>query len=127
MRRFLGLCSLFLLVGTASAGEIKIAWYGHSMFLIVTPKGTRIILDPHDATLYPGEILITRYTDPAWTPLFFTAGALITEIGGVLSHGAVVAREVGLPAIVGVAGATSRIMSGQRVRVNATQGTVELL
>src|SRR5438552_7535074 len=87
----------------------------------------RIILDPHDATLYPGEILITRYTDPTWTPLFFTAGALITEIGGVLSHGAVVAREVGLPAIVGVAGATSRIMSGQRIRVNATQGTVELL
>ena len=87
----------------------------------------RVITDPHRADLRPGEILVTRYTDPAWTPLFFTAGALITEVGGVLSHGAVVAREIGLPAVVGVEAATSRIDSGRRVRVNATEGTVELL
>jgi phosphohistidine swiveling domain-containing protein len=87
----------------------------------------RIMTDPHDAELLHGEILITRYTDPAWTPLFFTASALITEVGGVLSHGAVVAREIGLPAIVGVANATSIIRTGQRLRVNATEGTVELL
>ena len=87
----------------------------------------RVITDPHQANLRPGEILVTRYTDPAWTPLFFTAGALITEVGGVLSHGAVVAREIGLPAIVGVEGATDRIVTGRRVRVNATEGTVELL
>ena len=87
----------------------------------------RVITDPHHADLRPGEILVTRYTDPAWTPLFFTAGALITEIGGVLSHGAVVAREIGLPAIVGVEDATARITSGRRVRVDATEGTVELL
>ena len=87
----------------------------------------RVMIDPHDADLRAGEILVTRYTDPAWTPLFFTAAALITEVGGVLSHGAVVAREIGLPAIVGVDEATSRIRSGQRLRVNATEGTVELL
>lgn len=87
----------------------------------------RVITDPHHADLRPGEILVTRYTDPAWTPLFFTAGALITEIGGVLSHGAVVAREIGLPAIVGVEDATTRITSGRRVKVNAVDGTVELL
>ena len=87
----------------------------------------RVMTDPHDATLCKGEILVTRHTDPAWTPLFFTAAALITEVGGVLSHGAVVAREIGLPAIVGVAEATRRIRPGQRLRVNATEGTVELL
>jgi phosphohistidine swiveling domain-containing protein len=87
----------------------------------------RVMTDPRNADLRKGEILVTRYTDPAWTPLFFTAAALVTEVGGVLSHGAVVAREIGLPAVVGVAEATSRIRSGQRVRVNATEGTVELL
>jgi len=87
----------------------------------------RVMTDPHHADLRPGDILVTRYTDPAWTPLFFTAGALITEIGGLLSHGAVVAREIGLPAIVGVKNATTRILSGRRVRVNADDGTIELL
>ena len=87
----------------------------------------KVLTDPHHAELRKGEILVTRYTDPAWTPLFFTAAALITEVGGVLSHGSVVAREVGLPAIVGVADATTRIKSGQRLRVDATEGTVELL
>jgi phosphohistidine swiveling domain-containing protein len=87
----------------------------------------KVLTDPHHADLRKGEILVTRYTDPAWTPLFFTASALITELGGVLSHGSVIAREVGLPAIVGVADATTRIKSGQRLRVDATEGTVELL
>ena len=87
----------------------------------------RVITDPHHAELLPGEILVTRYTDPAWTPLFFTAGAMITEVGGVLSHGAVIAREIGLPAVVGVGEATSLIATGRRVKVNAHEGTVELL
>jgi pyruvate,water dikinase len=87
----------------------------------------RVITDPHRADLRPGEILVTRYTDPAWTPLFFTAGALVTEVGGTLSHGAVVAREIGLPAVAGVEDATSRIASGRLVKVNAVDGTVELL
>jgi rifampicin phosphotransferase len=87
----------------------------------------KVVMEPHHADLRKGDILVTRYTDPAWTPLFFTASALITEIGGVLSHGSVVARELGLPAIVGVEDATTRITSGRRIRVNATEGTVELL
>jgi pyruvate,water dikinase len=93
---------------------------GESVLLRGTPASSgqaegiaRVITDPHRADLRPGEILVTRYTDPAWTPLFFTAGALVTEIGGALSHGAVVAREVGLPAVVGVAEATSQA-SGSR-------------
>ncbi len=107
---------------------------GESVLLRGTPASSgraegiaRMITDPHRADLRPGEILVTRYTDPAWTPLFFTAGALVTEIGGVLSHGAVVAREVGLPAVVGVAEATTRIKSGQRLKVNGADGTVLLL
>jgi pyruvate,water dikinase len=107
---------------------------GESVLLRGTPASSgqaegiaRVITDPHRADLRPGEILVTRYTDPAWTPLFFTAKALITEVGGVLSHGAVVAREMGLPAVVGVAEATTRIQSGQRLKVNGADGTVELL
>ncbi len=124
-----------LIIGTrgiAATGPALRA--GESVLLRGTPASSgqaegiaRVITDPHRADLRPGEILVTRYTDPAWTPLFFTAKALITEVGGVLSHGAVVAREVGLPAVVGVAEATTRIKSGQRVKVNAVEGTVELL
>jgi pyruvate,water dikinase len=74
-----------------------------------------------------GDVLVTVTLGPPWTPLFATAAAVVTEIGGVLSHGAVVAREVGLPAVVGVAEATTRIKSGQRLKVNGADGTVELL
>lgn len=125
-----------LIIGTRGieAPAAKTARGGESVLLRGTPASSgqaegiaRVITDPHRADLRPGEILVTRYTDPAWTPLFFTAKALITEIGGVLSHGAVIAREVGLPAVVGVAEATARIKSGQRVKVDAVEGTVELL
>jgi pyruvate,water dikinase len=78
------------------------------------------------ARLEPGEILITPSTDPGWTPLFLTAGGLVMEMGGMMSHGAVVAREYGIPAVVGVAGATDRIASGQRVTVDGSAGTVSL-
>lgn len=125
-----------LIVGTRGLDDLTSPASSQQTALLLrgTPASTgqaegiaRVITDPHQANLRPGEILVTRYTDPAWTPLFFTAGALITEVGGVLSHGAVVAREIGLPAIVGVEGATSRIVTGRRVKVNATEGTVELL
>jgi pyruvate,water dikinase len=125
-----------LIVGTRGLDEVPSTPSPQQAAILLrgTPASTgqaegiaRVITDPHQANLRPGEILVTRYTDPAWTPLFFTAGALITEVGGVLSHGAVVAREIGLPAIVGVEGATSLIATGRRVRVNATEGTVELL
>jgi pyruvate,water dikinase len=86
----------------------------------------RVILSPQGARLEPGEILVAPSTDPGWTPLFLTAGGLVMEMGGMMSHGAVVAREYGIPAVVGVAGATERITTGQRLTVDASAGVVSL-
>ena len=85
----------------------------------------RVILDPAGAHLEPGEILVAPSTDPGWTPLFLTAGGLVMEMGGPMSHGAIVAREFGIPAVVGVAGATEHIATGQRLTVDGSTGTVE--
>lgn len=87
----------------------------------------RVILDPRGAQLAPGDILVCPGTDPAWTPLFLTAGGLVMEVGGMMTHGAVVAREYGLPAVVGVHEATTRLQTGLRVRVDGTSGRVALL
>jgi pyruvate,water dikinase len=87
----------------------------------------RVVLEMADAVLEPGDILVTAYTDPSWTPLFVTIGGLVTEVGGLMTHGAVVAREYGLPAVVGVEQATRRIHDGQRIRVNGTEGWVEVV
>lgn len=87
----------------------------------------RVVLDMADADLEPGDILVTRFTDPSWTPLFLAIRGLVTEVGGLMTHGAVIAREYGLPAIVGVANATRLIRDGQRIRVHGTDGYVELL
>jgi len=87
----------------------------------------RVILDMAQADLEPGDILVTTYTDPSWTPLFLTIGGLITEVGGLMTHGAVIAREYGLPAVVGVERATRLIRDGQRIRVHGTEGYVEVL
>jgi len=84
----------------------------------------RVILNPTGAYLEPGEILVAPSTDPGWTPLFLTAGGLVMEMGGAISHGAVVAREYGIPAVVGVPGATERITTGQRITVDGAAGTV---
>jgi rifampicin phosphotransferase len=84
----------------------------------------RIILDPVGAHLEPGEILVAPSTDPGWTPLFLTAGGLVMEMGGPNSHGAVVAREYGIPAVVGVADATSRLRTGELVTVDGAAGLV---
>jgi pyruvate,water dikinase len=84
----------------------------------------RVVLDPSDAHLEPGEILVAPSTDPGWTPLFLTAGGLVMEMGGANSHGAVVAREYGIPAVVGVPGATSVITTGQQVTVDGASGLV---
>jgi pyruvate,water dikinase len=86
----------------------------------------RVVLDPVGARIEPGEILVAPSTDPGWTPLFLTAGGLVMEMGGANSHGAVVAREYGIPAVVGVAHATARIRTGQRVTVDGTSGVVQL-
>jgi rifampicin phosphotransferase len=87
----------------------------------------RVILDMAEADLEPGDILITAYTDPSWSPLFVAITGLVTEVGGLMTHGAVIAREYGLPAVVGVEQATGLIRDGQRIRVNGTDGYVEIL
>jgi pyruvate,water dikinase len=84
----------------------------------------RVIMDPVGARLEPGEILVAPSTDPGWTPLFLTAGGLVMEMGGPMSHGAVVAREYGIPAVVGVYGATEYIATGQRITVDGSNGMV---
>jgi pyruvate,water dikinase len=87
----------------------------------------RVILDMAEADLDPGDILVTAYTDPSWTPLFVAITGLVTEVGGLMTHGAVIAREYGLPAVVGVEHATQVIQDGQLIRVNGTDGYVEIL
>jgi rifampicin phosphotransferase len=86
----------------------------------------RVVLDPVGAHLEPGEILVAPSTDPGWTPLFLTAGGLVMEMGGVNSHGAVVAREYGIPVVVGIPDVTLRITIGQRITVNGATGLIEL-
>ncbi|MFJ2024857.1 rifamycin-inactivating phosphotransferase [Streptomyces sp. NPDC087897] len=87
----------------------------------------RVILDMAEADLEAGDILVTTFTDPSWSPLFVGIAGLVTEVGGLMTHGAVIAREYGLPAVVGVEGATRLIRDGQRIRVHGTDGYVELL
>ena len=87
----------------------------------------RVMFEPREAQLAPGEILVCRATDPSWTPLFMTAGGLVMEIGGMMTHGSVVAREYGVPAVVGVNEAMIRLKTGQRVRVDGSRGRVTIL
>lgn len=87
----------------------------------------RVILSLEDADLEEGDILVTAFTDPSWTPLFVSIKGLVTEVGGLMTHGAVIAREYGLPAVVGVENATKLIKDGQRIRVHGTEGYIEIL
>ncbi|MFD3454737.1 rifamycin-inactivating phosphotransferase [Streptomyces sp. NPDC058691] len=87
----------------------------------------RVILDIAEADLEAGDILVTTFTDPSWSPLFVGIAGLVTEVGGLMTHGAVIAREYGLPAVVGVQQATRLILDGQRIRVHGTDGYVEIL
>lgn len=87
----------------------------------------RIVLKMEDANIEEGDILVTTFTDPSWTPLFVSIKGLVTEVGGMMTHGAVVAREYGLPAVVSVENATKLIKDGQRIRINGKEGYVELL
>lgn len=87
----------------------------------------RVILNMETADLEEGDILVTAFTDPSWTPLFVSIKGLVTEVGGLMTHGAVIAREYGLPAVVGVENATKSIRDGQRIRVNGMEGIVEVI
>ncbi|MDQ4046928.1 MAG: PEP-utilizing enzyme, partial [Actinomycetota bacterium] len=111
--------------GTASAGAAADGTLAGSPASAGTvTAAARVILDPVGAHLEPGEILVAPSTDPGWTPLFLTAGGLVMEMGGPNSHGAVVAREYGIPAVVGVPDATTRLRTGQKVTVDGGAGTV---
>lgn len=91
-------------------------------------EGTvKVIEDPRGAKLERGEVLVTHSTDPSWTPLFLNAGALVMESGGTVSHGGIVAREYGIPAVSGIEGGTGLLKTGQRVRVDGDSGRVALL
>jgi len=118
--------------GTEPSAETQATGSAHSTLSgtpasagIVTGKA-RVIFDPTGARLEPGEILVAPSTDPGWTPLFLTAGGLVMEMGGAMSHGSVVAREYGIPAVVGVPGATERITTGLQITVNGAAGTVSI-
>ncbi|MDF2804556.1 MAG: pyruvate phosphate dikinase, PEP/pyruvate-binding [Anaerocolumna sp.] len=91
-------------------------------------EGTaRVVLKLEDANIEEGDVLVTSFTDPSWTPLFVSIKGLVTEVGGLMTHGAVVTREYGIPAVVGVENATKLIKDGQRIRVNGTEGYIEIL
>lgn len=92
----------------------------------VVTATARVIMDPVGAYLEPGEILVAPSTDPGWTPLFLTASGLVMEMGGSMSHGSVVAREYGIPAVVGVHGATARLVTGQRITVDGSKGVITI-
>ena len=86
----------------------------------------RVILRAGSGKVRPGEILVAPFTDPGWTPLFLNAAAIVMDMGGILSHGSIVAREYGIPAVVNVGPATKTIKTGQMIRVDGTRGTVTL-
>jgi rifampicin phosphotransferase len=93
----------------------------------IIEKAERVLSDMADAEPGAEDILVTTFTDPSWTPLFVSIKGLVTEVGGLMTHGAVIAREYGLPAVVGVENATRLIKDGQRIRVHGTDGFVEVL
>ncbi len=110
------------MAGEAASGN---GLHGSPVSPGVVEGQVRVVLDPRQAGLLPGEILVCPGTDPSWTPLFLTAGGLIMEVGGMMTHGAVVAREYGIPAVVGVDRATTRLQTGERIRLDGSSGQIE--
>jgi phosphoenolpyruvate synthase/pyruvate phosphate dikinase len=121
-----------------SEGEVVLGTYGRvdappgALLGLPVSAGTvegraRVLRDMAEAELEDGDILVTASTDPSWTPAFLSIMGLVTEVGGLMTHGAVIAREYGLPAVVGVERATQLIGDGQRIRINGTDGFVEIL
>ncbi|WMJ89040.1 PEP-utilizing enzyme [Anaerocolumna sp. MB42-C2] len=117
-----------IISGEYDTGNIpKGALAGVAVSSGVVEGRARIILKMEDANIEEGDILVTSFTDPSWTPVFVSIKGLVTEVGGMMTHGAVVAREYGLPAVVSVENATKVIKDGQRIRVNGTEGYVEII
>jgi phosphoenolpyruvate synthase/pyruvate phosphate dikinase len=87
----------------------------------------KVVLTPEDAKLSKGDILVAPFIDPGWTPLFYSIQALVVEIGGMMTHGSIIAREYGIPAVVGIENVTRILKDGQYVRVNGTKGFVQVL
>jgi pyruvate,water dikinase len=109
----------------ASAGENTVI--GSPVSAGIVEGIVRVVTDPFNAHLKHGEIMVCPATDPAWTPLFLSAGGLVMEVGGMMTHGSVVAREYGIPAVVGVSQATTQLKTGQHVRVDGNSGVVYVL
>ncbi|MDF2615103.1 MAG: phosphoenolpyruvate synthase [Clostridia bacterium] len=117
-----------IISGTYNAGNMpKDALLGVTVSAGVIEGRARVVVRMEDAKLEEGDILVTAFTDPSWTPLFVSVKGLVTEVGGLMTHGAVITREYGIPGVVGVENATKLIKDGQRIRVNGTEGYVELL
>jgi rifampicin phosphotransferase len=117
-----------VLTGSYRRGDIPAgALTGLPVSAGIVEGRARVVLDLSEAGLGPDDILVTRYTDPSWTPVFVAIKGLVTEVGGLMTHGAVITREYGLPAVVGVEHATRLIRDGQRIRIHGTDGYVELL
>lgn len=112
---------------TAPGDDEDTAMFGSPVSPGVAEGMVHVVRDPYGTRLTPGEILVCPGTDPSWTPLFLAAGGLITEVGGLMTHGSVVAREYGIPAVVGVHQATERLHTGQRIRMDGTSGRIQLL
>jgi phosphohistidine swiveling domain-containing protein len=113
--------------GVASPSDAADVLVGSPVSPGIVEATVRVVVDPHTTTLSPGEILVCPGTDPGWTPLFLLAAGLVTEVGGLMTHGSVVAREYGIPAVVGVSQATTRLRTGQRVRLDGTKGRIVML
>ncbi len=113
--------------GLAGAAGSADGLHGEPVSPGMAEGSVRVVFDPRGVRLEPGEILVCPGTDPSWTPLFLSAGGLVMEVGGMMTHGAVVAREYGIPAVVGVDQATQRLQTGQRVRVDGSSGLVQVV
>lgn len=117
-----------IISGEYDKGSIpKGALVGVAVSSGVVEGRARVILKMEDANIEEGDILVTPFTDPSWTPVFVSIKGLVTEVGGMMTHGAVVAREYGLPAVVSVEDAIKLIKEGQWIRINGTEGYVEIL
>lgn len=112
---------------TAGVGATEGELTGTPVSSGVVEGVARVVRDPGVESLAPGEILVAPATDPGWTPLFLNAAGLVMEVGGRMTHGALVAREYGIPAVAAVAGATTEIRSGERIRIDGSHGTIEFL